>query len=136
MHPDLPFAILGKKPRLNPREWSEVLQDLFKLKELIPVVTLNLCLEILCESLLCSEENLNLVRDIFDYKPADALFKTKSAMLYVLSVYKISTIPLESKEKIVTTACEYFLDSAKDVDDPSLEQAKQVRLIIFYIFAI
>ena len=99
-------------------------------------MTLNLCLEILCESLLCSEENLYLVRDIFDYKPADALFKTKSAMLYVLSVYKINTIPLESKEKIVTTACEYFLDSAKDVDDPNLEQAKQVRLIICCIFAI
>ena len=68
---------------------------------------------------------MNLVRDIFDYKPADALFKTKSAMLYVLSVYKISTIPLESKEKIVTTACEYFLDSAKDVDDPNLALAGQ-----------
>ena len=46
-------------------------------------------------------------------------------MLYVLSVYKISHLPLESKEKIVSTACEYFLDSAKDVDDPNLEQAKR-----------
>ena len=73
-----------------------------------------MCLEILCESLLCSsEDNIKLVKDIFDYKPADALFKTKSALLYVLSVYKYNYLPLESKEKIVTTACEYFLDSAK-----------------------
>ena len=52
-------------------------------------------LEIFCESLLSSEadENINLVRDIFDYKPADALFKaTKSATLYVLSVHKIGNV--------------------------------------------
>lgn len=85
------------------------------------------CIEVLCESLLCSEvdENINLVRDIMEYKPADALFKTKSAMLYILSVYKIGTIPLESRVKIIRTASEYYLDSSKDVDDPNLELAKR-----------
>ena len=85
----------GKKPRLNSREWSEVLQDVFELRRFIPVVSVHLCLEIFCESLLASEvdENINLVRDIFDYKPADALFKaTKSATLYVLSVHKIGNV--------------------------------------------
>ena len=72
--------------------------------------------EIFCESLLASEvdENINLVRDIFDYKPADALFKTpKSATLYVLSVHKIRNVSVTSKEKIVAKACEYYLDSSK-----------------------
>ena len=118
----------GKKPRLNPREWSEVLQDLFELRRLIPIVPLHLCLEILAESLLASEDeqNLQLVRDIFEYKPADALFKTKtkSAILYVLSVHKMGHLSAASKEKIVSSACEYYLDSSKDVDDPNLERAK------------
>ena len=34
----------GKKPRLNPREWSEVLQDVFELRRFIPVVSVHLCL--------------------------------------------------------------------------------------------
>ena len=66
---------------------------------------------------------ISLVRDMFDYCPADALFKTKSAMLYVLSVHKLGNLSLASKEKIVSKACEYYLDSSKDVDDPNLELA-------------
>ena len=116
----------GKKPRLSPREWSEVLQDLFELRRLIPVISLHLSMEIFCESLLASEENIHLVKDIFDYKPADALFKSsKSALLYVLSVHKMAQFPLESKEKVVARACEYYLDSSKDLDDPNLGLAKK-----------
>ena len=115
----------GKKPRLNAREWSEVLQHMLDLRRLIPIVPIHLCLEILCESLLCSEvdENINLVRDMFEYRPADALFKTKIAMLFVMSRHKLGNLSLESKEKIVGKACEYYLDSSKDVDDPNLELA-------------
>ena len=104
----------GKRPKLTASGWSEVLQDLFELRRLIPVVGLDACIEILCESLLCSEEdNLHLVRDIFNYRPADALFKTKSALLYVLSVHKVALVALKSKEKSVSAACEFFLDSSK-----------------------
>lgn len=104
----------GKRPKLTASGWSEVLQDLFELRRLIPVVGLDACIEILCESLLCSEEdNLHLVKDIFYYRPADALFKTKSALLYVLSVHKVALVPLKSKEKAVSSACEFFLDSSK-----------------------
>ena len=104
----------GKRPKLTASGWSEVLQDLFELRRLIPVVGVDACIEILCESLLCSEEdNLHLVRDIFNYRPADALFKTKSALLYVLSVHKVALVALKSKEKSVSAACEFFLDSSK-----------------------
>lgn len=123
----------GKKPRLNPREWSEVLQDLFELRRLIPIVSVHLSLEIFCESLLSSEttDNINLVRDIFDYKPADALFKTqKSAILYALSVHKIGHVSMDSKEKIVAKACESYIDSSKDVDDPNLELARKCLALV------
>ena len=80
----------------------------------------------LCESLLCSEntENIRLVEEMFEYSPADALFKGKSSMLYTLSVYKIGTIPQETKVNVVAKACEYYFDSSKDVDDKNLALAK------------
>ena len=109
------------------KEWASVLQDLFELRSLLPVVSSFYCIEILCESLLCSEneDNLKVVKDIFDYSPADALFKGKSAMLHALSVYKVGNLPLASRIKIVGQACEYYLDSSKDVDDPNLGVAKK-----------
>lgn len=122
----------GKKPRLTAREWSEVMQDLFELRRLIHVVPLFHCIEVLCESLLCSEDedNIRLVQDIFEYSPADALFKGKSAMLYILSVHKIGCVPLSSRVKVVTIACEYYFDSSKDVDDPNLELAKKCLKLV------
>ena len=116
----------GKRPKLNGKDWFEVLQDLFELRLAFPIVPLHHCLEVLCESLLCSEEteNIRLVEEIFDYSPADALFKGKSSMLYTLSVYKIGSIPQESKTNVVVKACEYYLDSSKDVDDPNLGLAR------------
>ena len=112
----------GKRPKLSGKDWFEVLQDLFELRLAFPIVPLHHCLEVLCESLLCSEEteNIRLVEEIFNYSPADALFKGKSSMLYTLSVYKIGSIPQDSKTNVVVKACEYYLDSSKDVDDPNL----------------
>ena len=80
----------------------------------------------LCESLLCSEEmeNIKLVQEMFDYSPADALFKGKSSMLYTLSVYKIGSVPDSVKLKVIGRACEYYFDSAKDVDDPAIGLAR------------
>ena len=116
----------GKRPKLNGKDWFEVLQDLFELRLAFPIVPLHHCIEVLCESLLCSEEteNIKLVEEIFDYSPADALFKGKSSMLYTLSVYKIGNIPEESIINVVVKACEYYLDSSKDVDDTNLGLAR------------
>ena len=54
-----------------------VVQDLLELRSAFPIVPLYHCIEVLCESLLCSEEkeNIQLVQEMFDYSPADALFK-------------------------------------------------------------
>ena len=122
----------GKRPKLNGKDWFEVLQDLFELRLAFPIVPLHHCIEVLCESLLCSEEteNIKLVEEIFDYSPADALFKGKSSMLYTLSVYKIGTIPHESKINVVIKACEYYLDSSKDVDDANLGLAKHCLTLV------
>ena len=116
----------GKRPKLSGKEWFEVLQDLFELRLAFPVIPLYFCIEVLCESLLCSEntENIRLVEEMFEYSPADALFKGKSSMLYTLSVYKIGTIPQETKVNVVAKACEYYFDSSKDVDDKNLALAK------------
>lgn len=127
----------GKRPKLTASGWSEVLQDLFELRRLIPVVGLDACIEILCESLLCSEEdNLHLVRDIFNYRPADALFKTKSALLYVLSVHKVALVALKSKEKSVSAACEFFLDSSKVRRSicPSRQHSRRVKKKVSFIW--
>ena len=122
----------GKRPKLNGKDWFEVLQDLFELRLAFPIVPLHHCIEVLCESLLCSEEteNIKLVEEIFDYSPADALFKGKSSMLYTLSVYKIGTIPHESKVNVVIKACEYYFDSSKDVDDTNLGLAKHCLTLV------
>lgn len=122
----------GKRPKLNGKDWFEVLQDLFELRLAFPIVPLHHCIEVLCESLLCSEEteNIKLVEEIFDYSPADALFKGKSSMLYTLSVYKIGTIPQESKVNVIIKACEYYFDSSKDVDDANLGLAKHCLTLV------
>ena len=122
----------GKRPKLNGKDWFEVLQDLFELRSAFPIVPIHHCIEVLCESLLCSEqtENIKLVEEIFDYSPADALFKGKSSMLYTLSVYKIGTIPQESKINVIIKACEYYLDSSKDVDDSNLGLARHCLSLV------
>ena len=51
----------------QPREWSEVLQDLFELRRLCPLILTEwFCIETLCNSLLCSEskDNIRLVQVI------------------------------------------------------------------------
>ena len=122
----------GKRPKLNGKDWFEVLQDLLELRLAFPVVPLYHCIEVLCESLLCSEntDNIRLVEDIFEYTPADALFKGKSSMLYTLSVYKLGTIPRETKIDIIAKACEYYFDSSKDVDDTNLGLARHCLTLV------
>ena len=114
----------GKKPRLSSREWSEVLQDLFELRRLIPVVSPTVTCEIFAQNLLASEqaEHLNLVKEIFNCQTSKS---SKSSILYVLNVHKIGNLPLESKEKVVGKAVESYIDSSKDVDDPNLELAQK-----------
>ena len=115
----------GRRPK--GRAWFEVLQDLLELRNAFPVVPLYYCIEVLCESLLCSEDmdNIKLVEEMFDYSPADALFKGKSSMLYTLSVYKIGSIPQDTKVNVVAKACDYYFDCSKDVDDPNLALARR-----------
>ena len=50
------------------REWSEVLQDLFELRRLCPLILTEwFCIETLANSLLCSEnkDNIKLVQVFF-----------------------------------------------------------------------
>ena len=46
-------------------------------------------------------------------------------MLYTLSVYKIGSIPSGVKVRVISKACDYYFDCAKDVDDHSLTLARQ-----------
>ena len=73
---------IDKKKELVVRP-EVVVQDLLELRSAFPIVPLYHCIEVLCESLLCSEEkeNIQLVQEMFDYSPADALFKVSQTSM-------------------------------------------------------
>ena len=72
----------------------EVVQDLLELRSAFPIVPLYHCIEVFCESLLCSEEkeNIQLVQEMFDYSPADALFKVSQTSIASFTGSKLISI--------------------------------------------